>query len=161
MRERVHSFAAGLQSLGLSAGDRVALVAEGRSDWIAAELAVLYSGAINVPISVKIDESADLKFRLAHSGCKMVICSAGQREKISAVRNDLPDFEKVILLDMPSELRQDEEFVGEVISRGVVSLKENPNALEKRRDAIRENDCANICYTSGTTADPKGIMLTH
>lgn len=161
MQERVYSLAAGLQALGLSVGDRAALIAEGRRDWVAAELAVLYSGAINVPVSVKIDESADLKFRLAHSGCKMVICSAGQREKIWAVRNDLPDLEKIILLDMPSELQADEIFVEDVIKRGNEWLKYNRRAFEVRRDAIRENDLANICYTSGTTADPKGIMLTH
>ena len=161
MLERVYSFAAGLQSLGLASGDRVALIAEGRRDWVAAELAVLYSGAIDVPISVKIDESADLKFRLAHSGCKMVICSAGQREKISAVKSDLPDLEKVILLDAPPELRADEIFVDDVLNLGNVWLNENRGTFEARRDAIKENDIANICYTSGTTADPKGIMLTH
>jgi long-chain acyl-CoA synthetase len=161
MQERVYSLAAGLQSLGLSVGERVALIAEGRRDWVVAELAVLYSGAINVPVSVKIDENADLKFRLAHSGCKMVICSAGQREKITDVRNDLPDLEKIILLDKPSALRPDEIFIEEVINQGDAWLKENRSAFKTRRNAIRENDCANICYTSGTTADPKGIMLTH
>ncbi len=161
MHERVYSFAAGLQSIGLSAGDRVALIAEGRRDWVTSELAVLYSRAVDVPISVKIDESSDLKFRLAHSGCKMVICSAGQRDKIWAVRNDLPDLEKIILLDMPSELKTDEMFIGDVISRGDEWLKHNRHVFEARRHAIRENDLANICYTSGTTADPKGIMLTH
>ena len=161
MQNRVYSFATGLQSLGLLHGDRAALISEGRRDWIAAELAVLFSGAINVPISVKIDENADLKFRLAHSGCKMVICSAGQREKISAVRNDLPDLEKVVLLDETTNLRADEISVEDVIRLGYDQLNLSRTDFESCRNAIRENDCANICYTSGTTADPKGIMLTH
>ncbi len=161
MHERVYSLAAGLLTLGLGKGDRAALIAEGRRDWVTSELAVLYTGAVNVPISVKIDESSDLKFRLAHSGCKMVICSAGQRDKIWAVRNDLPDLEKIILLDVPSGLKTDEICIEDVIKLGDEWLTQNKKAFHALRDAVRETDLANICYTSGTTADPKGIMLTH
>ena len=76
MRELVRRFAAGLLSLGLGKGDRVALISEGRKDWIVSELGILFTGAVNVPISVKIEELDDLKFRLAHSGCRMAIVSA-------------------------------------------------------------------------------------
>ncbi len=74
-------FAAGLASLGLNRGERVSLISEGRNDWVMSELAVLFNGAINVPISIKLNEPNDLKFRLAHSECKMVIVSSGQLEK--------------------------------------------------------------------------------
>ncbi|HSA97384.1 MAG TPA: AMP-binding protein, partial [Acidobacteriota bacterium] len=70
MSALVDRFAAGLLSLGLKRGDRAALIAEGRRDWVIVELGMLMIGAINVPISVKLDELADLKFRLAHSGCR-------------------------------------------------------------------------------------------
>src|SRR5512135_957474 len=60
-RPLVHAFAAGLRTLGLGRGDRAALIAEGRNDWLVSELGVLYNGAVNVPISVKIDELAELK----------------------------------------------------------------------------------------------------
>ncbi|MBI2417264.1 MAG: AMP-binding protein, partial [Ignavibacteriales bacterium] len=72
-QKQVHIFAAGLQAVGLQKGDRVALISEGRNDWAVAELGIFYSGAIDVPISVKLDESADLKFRLTHAECKMAI----------------------------------------------------------------------------------------
>ena len=91
MRVLVHRFAAGLMSLGLEKGDRVALISEGRNAWVMAELGILYCGAINVPVSVKIDELDDLKFRLLHAGCRMAIVSPGQVAKIRAIRNDLPD----------------------------------------------------------------------
>ena len=78
MRVLVHRFAAGLMSLGLEKGDRVALISEGRNAWVMAELGILYCGAINVPVSVKIDELDDLKFRLLHAGCRMAIVSQGQ-----------------------------------------------------------------------------------
>ncbi|MCK6613624.1 MAG: AMP-binding protein [Ignavibacteriaceae bacterium] len=158
---RVHSFAAGLKSLGLAKGDRSALIAEGRRDWVVSELGVLFTGAINVPISVKIDEAADLKFRLAHSGCKMVIISAGQRSKITAIKNDLPDLEKVILLDIASDLQPGEIFIEDVIALGDAYLKEHAAEFKSAWKSVKENDYANICYTSGTTADPKGIILTH
>jgi long-chain acyl-CoA synthetase len=81
MRECVHRFAAGLLSLGLEKGDRVALISEGRNDWVTAELAILYCGAVNVPISVKIDELDDLKPAPAR-GCRMAIVSRSQVAKI-------------------------------------------------------------------------------
>jgi acyl-CoA synthetase (AMP-forming)/AMP-acid ligase II len=62
-RERIHLCAAGFLALGLRPGDRVALISEGRNDWVVAELGILYAGGINVPLSVKLDEPADLRFR--------------------------------------------------------------------------------------------------
>ncbi len=59
LREQVYSFAAGLISIGLKKGDRVALISEGRNDWVIAELGILYAGAVNVPLSVKLDEKDD------------------------------------------------------------------------------------------------------
>lgn len=161
IHERVRAFAAGLKTLGLAKGDRTALIAEGRKDWVVAELGVLYCGAINVPVSVKIDESADLKFRIAHSGCKMVIISAGQRGKITAIKNDLPDLEKIILLDSVPDMLPDEIYIDSVIQSGSEYLKNHTPDFDAAWQSISENDFANICYTSGTTADPKGIILTH
>ena len=68
--EKVVRFAAGLLGIGIKKGDRVALIAEGRNDWVISELGILYAGAINVPLSVKLNEQSELKFRLAHSGCQ-------------------------------------------------------------------------------------------
>ena len=81
-REQVHRFAAGLLALGVKKGDRISLISEGRNLWVIAELGILYAGAINVPISVKINEPTELKFRLAHSGCRMVVVSANQAHKV-------------------------------------------------------------------------------
>jgi long-chain acyl-CoA synthetase len=161
MRALVHRFAAGLLSLGLEKGDRVALISEGRNDWVVAELGILYCGAVNVPISVKIDELADLKFRLLHSGCKMAIVSRSQVGKIRAIKNDLPELKLAIVLDVLESFDADELPAAEVSRRGDEFLVRGRAALEARWQAIAEHDHANICYTSGTTADPKGIILTH
>lgn len=161
MQKLVHHFAAGLQAIGLKRGDRSALISEGRNDWVIAELGVLYCGAINVPISVKVDEPNDLKFRLAHSGCKMVIVSKNHRAKIQAIKNDLPDLETIIILDELDVFEKDEISKNELMKRGEEYLKKHQKEFDKKWQSIKENDYANICYTSGTTADPKGIILTH
>jgi long-chain acyl-CoA synthetase len=160
IQTQVHRCAAGLIDLGVQKGDRLALIAEGRSEWVISELGILFSGAINVPLSVKIDELSDLKFRLAHSGCRAVIVSGGQAEKIRAIKNDLPELERIILLD--GEPRAEEELSFEkLLEAGSEYLDSHKNEFDARWQSINENDPANICYTSGTTADPKGIILTH
>ena len=63
---RVHAFGAGLMQLGLKHGDRVTLLAEGRNDWVTSELGVVYNGAINVPLSVKLNEPEEIAFRYCH-----------------------------------------------------------------------------------------------
>lgn len=62
--KQVYNFSAGLISLGLNKGDRAALISEGRNDWALSELGILFAGAVNVPISIKINDLADLKFRI-------------------------------------------------------------------------------------------------
>jgi len=161
MRSRVHRFAAGLLSLGLKTGDRVGLLSEGRSEWLMSELGILYTGAINVPISVKIEEPSELKFRLAHSESRLVIASHSQLLKIRNIKNDLPDLERIIILDELENLEPDEIYAEEILRQGDLFLTSHPREFEETWKSIKESYLANICYTSGTTADPKGIMLTH
>ncbi|MCX6567313.1 MAG: AMP-binding protein [Candidatus Aminicenantes bacterium] len=161
MRERIHAFGAGLMSLGLNKGDRAALISEGRNDWVMSEMGILYCGAINVPISIKLDEPSDLKFRLSHSGCRFVIVSQGQVEKIRKIKNDLPELEKVIVLDELRSFESDEIWAGDILRAGSALAPAAREAFDDRWKSVQESDYANICYTSGTTADPKGIILTH
>ena len=161
MRGLVHKFAAGLMSLGLGKGDRAALISEGRRDWIVSELGILFAGAVNVPISVKVDELGDLKFRLAHSGCRLAIVSRSQAEKVRQVRKDLPELAMTVILDELDAYAVDEVPATEVLRRGEEFLKTQQKEFEAAYESLKESDYANICYTSGTTADPKGIILTH
>ena len=160
-RPLIHRFAAGLKALGLAKGDRAALISEGRNDWLVSELGVLYNGAVNVPISVKIDELSDLKFRLAHSGSKFVIVSKSQAGKIRQIKADLPELEKTVLLDDMPSYEADEILARDISQKGEAYLEAHQREFDEAWRSIKENDYANICYTSGTTADPKGIILTH
>lgn len=161
IQESVHRFAAGLLSLGVNKGDRIALISEGRNLWVISELGILFTGAINVPVSTKVEELTDLKFRLAHSGCRMVVVSRLQLEKIRKIKNDLPDLERVIVLDKVDSTDPDEVFVDELFFKGDEFLKNKYQQFTQIWQSVSESDYANICYTSGTTADPKGIILTH
>lgn len=157
----VYNFAAGLISLGINKGDRLALISEGRNYWVVSELGILYAGAVNVPISVKIDELNDLKFRLDHSGSRIAIVSASQLHKIRGIKKDLPELEKTIVLDKIDDSQDDELYIEDLFELGEEFIKSNRHILNERMESVKENDYANICYTSGTTADPKGIVLSH
>lgn len=157
----VLQFAAGLMAIGIKKGDRIGLVSEGRNQWIISELGILYAGAANVPMSVKLEEPSELVFRLTHSGSRMVIVSHGQAAKIEAIRDQVPNLEKIIYLDENEELGKDDLYYSNIIEKGKELLQKSPKKLGAVYRNIQPNDLANISYTSGTTADPKGIMLTH
>src|SRR5690554_5997824 len=114
----VQNFAAGLIGLGVQKGDRIALLSEGRKDWLIAELAILHTNAINVPLSVKLEESSDLVFRIQHSDSKLVIVSEFQLNKIRNIKDELPLLEKVIILDSINDIEKDELTWAEVYSSG-------------------------------------------
>ncbi|MGV8137459.1 MAG: AMP-dependent synthetase/ligase [Mangrovibacterium sp.] len=161
VHRQVLQFAAGLQATGIKKGDRIGLISEGRNQWLISELGILYAGAINVPLSVKLDARSELKFRLEHSGCRMVIVSEGQAFKIEEIRKDLPGLEKVIYLDEKENPGENDLSYEFIIIEGKTFLRENKNLVEQAYKTVKPEDLANISYTSGTTADPKGIMLSH
>ena len=159
-REEAHILAAGFMSMGLEKGDKVALISEGRNYWIFSELGILYAGAVNVPLSFKLESDTDLTFRINHSDARFVIASQTQIDKIRRVIDRCPKVEKVIVMD-PIELKDGEIYIGDIMAAGKEYLKEHQDLLLKRMASVGPDDYANISYTSGTTADPKGILLTH
>lgn len=161
IQQKVHQFAAGLLSLGINKGDRITLMAEGRNDWLICELGMLYAGAVNVPLSIKLVELPEIKFRIEHSISRYIIASASQLPKIRALAKEFPMVEHIIVLDDVGILQAGEIYYSEVMLKGQAFLKSRYADFEKRWKSLDENDYANICYTSGTTADPKGIILSH
>lgn len=161
IREQVHQFAAGLMSLGVKKGDRLALLAEGRVRWVVAEMGMFYLGAIDVPLSIQLNEPAELSFRLKHSEARMIVVSSSQARKIEAIKRELPDLEKIILMDPKDSYAKDEVYMGDLMAEGKKILEKDFDSFRKVYESVSPDDVANICYTSGTTADPKGIMLTQ
>jgi len=161
-REQVYRFGAGLRAIGVNKNDTMALLSEGRNWWIMGELAMFYAGAINVPLSIKLEESNDLLFRLLHADVKYIMVSGNQLPKIKAIIDQLPAVQKVIVFDRQEVYADKEVFIDDILQAGDQYLKEHSEeeffAIAK---SLKNHDLATITYTSGTTAEPKGVMLTH
>ncbi len=162
VKEKVYRLGAGLQALGVKKGDTMALLSEGRNLWIIGELAMFYAGAINVPLSIKLEESNDLLFRLKHGDVKYIMVSGTQLKKIRAIKDQLTMVEKVIVFDAQEEYEDKEMPLSEVMDMGeeFLAIHSLELFLSVGR-SIKNDDYATITYTSGTTADPKGVVLTH
>ncbi|MDO4213085.1 MAG: AMP-binding protein [Bacteroidales bacterium] len=159
-REEGRILAAGFMALGLGKGEKVSLISEGKNLWVLTELGILYAGGVNVPLSAKLEETNDLTFRINHSDSRFVVSSKQQLSKVRRAIPQCPNVEKVIVFE-DVELQESEMSIKTLREMGVKFLEEHPGELEKRIATIGPDDYANISYTSGTTADPKGILLTH
>lgn len=160
-RKEAYRIGAGLMKLGLQKGDKVSFLSEGRNLWPITEMGILYAGGVNVPLSIKLGESNDLIFRIRHSDSKYVVVSGSQLPKIRKILDDCEAVEKVIVLDEINEYGPKEMCITEIQKMGDEFLSASPEEFVTRYKSVGPDDYANISYTSGTTADPKGILLTH
>lgn len=152
---------AGLAALGIERGDRVSILAEGCNNWIMSELGLLYAGAISVPLSIKLEESNDLLFRLRHADVKAIFVSGNQLPKLRRIVDDLNELKHVIVWGVKEELTDGEQSIEELMTLGKEYLAANEEAFLAIGRELQNDDIATITYTSGTTADPKGVVLTH
>ena len=160
-RKEGHRIAAGLMAMGLRKGEKVALLSEGRNMWILAELGIIYAGGVSVPLSVKLEESNDLTFRIKHSESRFVMVSAQQLPKVRRILPQLEGVEKVIVFDKVPATDAKEVSMEWVQALGDSYLFGHKAEFEERYKSIEPDDYATISYTSGTTSDPKGVLLTH
>lgn len=159
-KEQSLEVGAGLTSLGIRPKDKAAILAEGSNAWILSELGIFYAGAISVPLSVKLEELNDLLFRLRHAEVKVVFVSKQHLAKIRRIRAELPNVEQIIVLGH-TPLESGETAYGTLKRLGRDYLASHREEFIAIGQAIQNEDYATITYTSGTTADPKGVILTH
>ena len=172
-RETARQLGLGLMSLGLKAGDRVAILANSRVEWVYADMAVLGAGGVAVPIyqNVREDEAG---YIIHDAGARFVFVEdLDQLQKIAKARalpecGGLAGLERAVCFDLAdtkktkrADISLADGFVlslAEVLEKGKA---EAPDAFEARSAAARPDDLITLVYTSGTTGRPKGVMLTH
>lgn len=160
VKEQVLNVAGGLMAAGINKNDRIALLSEGCNDWVYSELGMLYAGGVNVPLSIKLTEK-ELIFRIIHSDARFIIVSEHYIEQIRNIEPEIPLVEKIFVIgDRFIEERKYKSFDA-LKKEGHDWLENHGEALETRTASVTGDDLVNISYTSGTTAEPKGIMLTH
>ncbi len=161
--ERIRDLALGLAALGVGPGDRVAIVAESRPEWIMSDMAILASGAVTVPIYPTLS-AAQALYILKDSAARIAIVSTrAQLDKLQEIRHQVPAIEAVIVME-PAAAGASVMTLDEVAQRGHTRMAGEWGAGRAFRDtarAVRPDDLATIIYTSGTTGEPKGVMLTH
>ena len=161
-KQQALNIGAGLTALGIERGDRVSILAEGCNNWIISELALLYAGAISVPLSIKLEEANDLTFRLRHSDSKLIFVSKYQLKKVRNIVAELSDLKHIVVWgEVEGGLKEGEMSLEALAAMGKEYLKENCESFLAIGKSLENNDIATITYTSGTTADPKGVVLTH
>jgi long-chain acyl-CoA synthetase len=162
--DRLRDLSLGLRALGVTPGDRVAIMSESRPEWLLADLALLVYGAISVPVYPTLTPS-QARYILADAGARLAfVSSQEQLDKIQRVRHDLPALEAVIVFDEIAPASPSVLSLASVIERGHAQLLNQWGVGRSFRDDARKvkpSDLAAIIYTSGTTGEPKGAMLTH
>jgi len=154
--------AAALHARGLERGGKVALLSENRPEWAIMDYGALCAGAWIVPVYSTLT-SAQIEYLLTNSGARMAVASdAEQLEKILEVRPRCPDLGTVVVFDdvpdAPDDVLPWDVFLNEGWG---VRRKRGDAELRAAAEEADPGDVATMLYTSGTTGDPKGVMLTH
>ena len=146
----VHRVAAGLIASGITPGDRVALMASTRLEWLLFDFAILAAGGVTVPI-YDTSSAEQVQWIVSDSGAVLLVVeNAAMRAAAESVRADIPGCREILVID--------DDAAGELERRGA---EIDDAAVENVIAGLRADDLATVIYTSGTTGRPKGCVLSH
>lgn len=151
----------GLLSLGVKAKDKVGILSENRPEWCLFDWACTYFNFTSVPV-YQTSIPKQISYILNHSECKVVIVSNREQiNKLVQVKSQLKHMEYAILLD---DIEYDEDWIisyQDLCGRGLKTQQESKLSIEDYAKKVKHDDLWSIIYTSGTSGDPKGVLLTQ
>jgi len=161
-KNRVAALAWSLDKLGIRKEDHIGLISDNRSEWLVLDLAILSLGAADVPRGCDT-MAGEMSYILSFSGCSIAVMENDhQLEKIIPLVDQLPELTTVILIDRPEsslESPWDILYYDDLLLEGLEQV--TPSFLEEKAARGEGEDVCTIIFTSGTTGEPKGVMLTH
>jgi long-chain acyl-CoA synthetase len=162
--EHVRDFSLGLISLGLRPGEALGIIGDNRPEWVYAELAAQAAGAI--PFGIFQDSIlSEVAYIIDHSEAAMLVAEDQEQvDKILDLTEKLPRLKKIIYTDPKGLWDYEEDLLiafSQIEKLGRELHQKKPDLFDKNVSAIKDSDLAIVCYTSGTTGNPKGTLLTH
>ncbi|MDH3879563.1 MAG: AMP-binding protein, partial [Desulfobacterales bacterium] len=162
--EHVRDFSLGLISLGLRPGETLGIIGDNRPEWVYAELAAQAAGVL--PFGIFQDSIlSEVAYIIEHSEAAMLVAEDQEQvDKILDLKEKLPRLKKVIYTDPKGLWDYEEDLLiefSQIEKRGRELHQQEPDLFDKNVRDIKDSDLAIVCYTSGTTGNPKGTLLTH
>ena len=159
--QRARLIAAGLYSLGIRRGDRVALLSESRPEWTLTDAGCIFAGAIDVPIYPTLTPP-QVQYILKDSGARVLfVVNEAKSREIQPILPNCPAVEHLIVFEKDPESKSTAISLEQLEARGQAFAHQQPELLRELQLQTKPDDLATIIYTSGTTGEPKGVMLTH
>lgn len=158
---RTRLIAAGLYSLGIRRGDRVAILSESRPEWTLTDAGCIFAGAVDVPIYPTLTP-AQVQYILNDSGARLLLLANETKlREIQPILSNCPAVEHLIVFEKNLESKSAAISLEQLEARGQALAQQQRELMRELELQAKPEDLATIIYTSGTTGEPKGVMLTH